>query len=531
MSNFKVLFIYPNQRAESIIPPSIAIFSQLLKERGIQVGLFDSTHYDLDADDYISVPGVSAKDDSKGIVHNLMVRPYESRVDKLEKHVSAVEGLHRKVEDFSPDLIAVTVTESTFLLAVSLLKSIEQFDIPNVIGGVFPTFAPQRAIGFPEVSMICVGEGENAIVDLCEKMRHGQDYSKVTNLWVKRKDGSIVKNGITRPVNVDEIPRPDFELFDEERMFRPMYGTMFKMLPIETHRGCPYQCTFCNSPAQNDLYGSMTNSAFFRKRDLDLVRDELLYVKNVIGVEYIYFWADTFFAWSNKEFDQFCEIYADVKLPFWCQTRVETVTEEKINKLKDVGLHFMTFGMEHGNEKFRADVIKRKYPNEAAVEALKIPAALDVPFAINNIIGFPGETHELAMDTVELNRQFASQQMSCSILQPYSGTALRKVCEDAGYLDPDALCPANSEDTIMNMPQFTSEELRGLRRTFAMYVKFPKDRWNEIALAEQLTPEGDAVWEKLSQEYQETFFASTNPDITEQGNPDPQSTQLLGSQV
>ena len=50
----KVLFIYPNQRAESLVPPSLAMFSSLLKAEGHQVDLFDSSNYDLDADEYIN---------------------------------------------------------------------------------------------------------------------------------------------------------------------------------------------------------------------------------------------------------------------------------------------------------------------------------------------------------------------------------------------------------------------------------------------------------------------------------------------
>ena len=42
--------------------------------------------------------------------------------------------------------------------------------------------------------MVCVGEGENALVDICKKIENGQDYSSVTNLWVKQKDKTIKKN-------------------------------------------------------------------------------------------------------------------------------------------------------------------------------------------------------------------------------------------------------------------------------------------------------------------------------------------------
>jgi len=236
-------------------------------------------------------------------------------------------------------------------------------------------------------------------------------------------------------------------------------------------------------------------------------------------MEYCFFWADTFLAWSEQELDEFCEMFSDIKLPFWCETRIETVREDRIRKLKDVGLHYMGFGMEHGNEKFRADTIKRKYTNQTAIEKLKIPKNFDVPFTVNNIIGFPGETRELAFDTVLLNREFQSSQLSCSIFQPYYGTALRPICEKEGYLNPDRLCAANSEHTPLTLPNFTPDNLIGLKRTFAMYVRFPKSRWPEIRISENLTPEGDEMWSKLSDEFRQEFLSSPETDITMQGNP------------
>lgn len=510
-----ILLIYPNQRSESLVPPAFSIFSRLLKDRGHIVDLFDTSDYDLDADEYIDF---SKSKKNTVAVNNLLVRPFESCEESFIKHRSATEDLIFKVEEFKPDLIAVTSTESTFFLAIQLLKSIRKYNIPTILGGVFATFAPQVAIKYEEIDMICVGEGENAIVDLSDKIANGEDYSKVTNLWVKKKNGEIVKNGVTRPVDVNQIPLPDLEIFDDNRLYRPMYGKMYRMMPMETHRGCPYTCTFCNSPSQNVLYAKETASQFFRKRTMDNIRNDLLYLRDKMKVEYVYFWADTFFAWSNREFDEFCEMYQDFKLPFWCQTRVETVTDKKIKKLKDVGLHMIAFGMEHGNEEFRADVIDRRYSNQVAIDALQIPTKYDIPFTVNNIIGFPGETRDLAFDTIELNRQWKSDQMSCSILQPYHGTPLRPLAVSKGYLHPDTICPANSDDTMMEMESFTCDELRGLRRTFAMYVKFDKSRWKEIAAAEKMTPEGDAMWEKLKVEFTEMFFSKPETDIREQGN-------------
>jgi hypothetical protein len=37
-----------------------------------------------------------------------------------------------------------------------------------------------------------------------------------------------------------------------------------------------------------------------------------------------------------KEFDEFCEMYSEIKLPFWMQARIETITEHHMKKLKSI---------------------------------------------------------------------------------------------------------------------------------------------------------------------------------------------------
>ena len=78
---------------------------------------------------------------------------------------------------------------------------------------------------------------------------------------------------------------------------------------------------------------------------MDLVYKELKHFKEVHKVEYNYFWADTFLGMSNKEFDEFVEMYQDIKLPFWMQTRPETVTDYNLSKLKAVLSLFLIDGL------------------------------------------------------------------------------------------------------------------------------------------------------------------------------------------
>ena len=493
----------------STIPPAIALLSQLLKDKGHYSDIFDTTFYEFDDD-------ISHEDDDKASIKSLQFRPVvDADDDNLhfkKKKTDSAQDLRKKIIEFNPDLLAVSCSETTFMRGLRLISKTRDLKVKNIFGGVFPTFAPHLVMNFKHVDMLCVGEGENAMIDLAECLANGKDYLNVTNLWVRKKDGTIKKNSITKPVDIDSLPpKTDIGIFGEKRFYRPMGGKIRRLLPVETHRGCPYTCSFCNSPSQNRLYSK--HGSFFRKKSMKLIKEEIENHIKMWKVEYIYFWADTFLAWSNREFDEFCEMYKDIKLPFWCQTRIETIDESKFKKLKEVGLHRITFGMEHGNEKFRREVVKRNYSNKLAIELMQIPSELDITFSVNNMIGFPSETRELAFDTIELNRHFKSDDTTCSTLIPFHGTEIRKMALEQGLIDKDKIYNTgySSESGILDMPQWPRKEVAKLRDTFSMYVKFPKDRWPEIKKAE----DDPNLYTKLSKEFIDTYWSKRDDDLRE----------------
>ena len=497
----QVLFLYPNTFGMNMFPPAVALFSALLKQNGHRVDLFDATYYqtnygvDSDGTKAVRLNVVPFNPDEKGI----KLRTTDWRDD-----------LWAKVRAVNPDLIALSTTEDMWNLGAMMLEEIRDYiaanKIPVIAGGVFPTFAPDLVLRHPLVDMVCVGEGEAALVELCDCIERGKDPSRITNLWVKQKDGSVIRNSITRPVDINASPVLDLTLFEEQRLYRPMAGHWYKMLPVETHRGCPFTCAYCNSPDQSRLYEEKTNSSFFRKKGFDVVYRELKYFKDVIGAEYFYFWADTFLAWTSREFEEFCEMYQDIRIPFWMQTRPETITDDKIKKLARVGLHRMAAAIEHGNDEFRARILDRRWKNKEILEALKIPHRYGVQFSVNNITGFPYETRELAMDTVEINRHIDSDNQNMYAFVPFHGTPLRKTCEQLGLVQPDTITKALTDNPALDMPQYPAHEIQGLIKCFVFYVKFPKERWPQIRKAEEDSPEGRRIFEDLRQEYMDRFL-------------------------
>ena len=183
----KVLFIYPNTYGMNMLPPAIALFSAILKKRGHQVQIFDTTYYSIDY-------GI----DSDGTkVERLNVVPFKMEEKGLRLKTSDWKAdLKKQVNDFKPDLFAVSSTEDMWELGMQVLHEVKDYkiknNIPVIAGGVFATFAPEICIKDELVDLVCVGEGENSLIDLCQKIENKEDYSNVTNLWVK-KDGKIIK--------------------------------------------------------------------------------------------------------------------------------------------------------------------------------------------------------------------------------------------------------------------------------------------------------------------------------------------------
>jgi len=497
----RVLFVYPNTFGMNMLPPAIALFNALLKQDGHEVRLFDATYYAIDY-------GVDS-DGSKA--DNLNVVAYDPNEKGIRmKETSWFDDLREEVESFEPDLIAMSTTEDMWNLGITLLESIRSEiktrDIPVVVGGVFPTFAPDLVIAHDLVDMVCVGEGEDALVDLCYRIGKGLKYEDVTNLWVKTDDGRLIKNRVTKPVDINALPMLDISLFEEARLYRPMAGKWYRMLPIETIRGCPYQCAYCNSPTQMSFYKENSGGGFFRKKDSNLVYDELKFFVDNYQLEYGYFWADTFLAMNNREFDEFCEMYQDIKLPFWMQTRPETLTDDKVKRLADVGLHRISFGLEHGNEAFRKKYLGRDFKNEDIIEKLKIPHKYGVQYSVNNITGFPYETRELAFDTIELNRHIDSDNQNLYAFVPFHGTPLRKLSEQLGYVKHEDITRCLTDKPMLDQPQYSAEEVEGMQRCFVLYVGMPKSRWKDIEKAEKNTEEGNRIFAELKEEYKEKYL-------------------------
>ena len=281
---------------------------------------------------------------------------------------------------------------------------------------------------------------------------------------------------------------------------------------METQRGCPYTCAYCNSPSNNSTYTDDKAGRFYRKKTMKRAHEELTFLCKKYQPELIYFVVDTFLAMGDPEFLELANMYMDFKIPFWMNTRAETITPMRAEWLEKMNMLRMNLGIEHGNAEYREKFLHRKLPNERMLQAFQDVAGRKFTTVGNSIIGMPEETRELAFDTVRFNRSLPKEieTTGAFIFAPYHGTALRETAIRQGYLDPESICSLNSLEGSMltKMPKFPKDEVLGLERTFSFYVDFPESVWPEIRKAEAMTPEGDKAFERLQQKYLSDFMGA-----------------------
>jgi radical SAM superfamily enzyme YgiQ (UPF0313 family) len=479
----------------NLLPSNIGLLSACLKRAGIDVRVFDTTHYRT---------AEKSLDDIR--IENLQLRPFNLKEKGVELKNGVFEDFKETVEQFKPNIIGVSATDDTYQLGIDLLSKVKEKAIFTIIGGIYPTFSPETVILNENVDAICIGEGEEALVELCKKMQVGEDITNIQNLWIKKGD-KIYKNSLRPPVDLDELPFDDFTVFEDNRLYRPMQGKVFRMLPVTIDRGCPFNCTYCAAPSQRKLYKDTGANRYFRVKSVSKVIEELKYQIQKHNADYLYFNSETFFARQEDSIEEFAKVYStEIRLPFWCQTRIETITEKRARMLVSMNCNRISIGLEHGNEEFRKKILKKYFINKQVINGFKLLEKYEIPVTVNNIIGFPDETRELSFDTIKLNRQIHTDTINALCFVPYTGTPLRQYCIDKGYLDPNAKTDSVIKKSILNMPNFTAEQIQGIIRTFSLYVRLPESYFNRIRIAEQLNEEGNRMYSELKDIFHKKYF-------------------------
>ena len=343
-------------------------------------------------------------------------------------HGSIIE----KVREFGPDMVLFSSTTQLFPWVKEVSRDIkEHFDIPILVGGIHATIQPEEVLSDDHIDMVCVGEGEEAIVELADRMQEEQDYSDTRNIWLKSENG-LIKNPV-RPLirDLDELPFPDKDLFYK-------YGCFRKRAYVMATRGCPYNCPYCFNHQLKRIYKD-TRSLYVRRRSVGSVIEELNGYRKRYGINSVHFYDDTF-TLDEGWVMEFAERYGkEIGLPFYCLVRPDHVNERMIEALRKAGCVSMGMGIESGNDHVRNQVLKRNMSNEQILEAARIIKAQGIKLVTFNMFGFPGEDTDQMLDTMRINLDLRPDSLFTFIFYPFPGTDALRMAVEQGCIDDQSM--------------------------------------------------------------------------------------------
>jgi len=303
-----------------------------------------------------------------------------------------ISCLVRQIKRLNPDLVGISVRTVLFQLACRITKEIKQETGSLVIwGGVHPTIRPYQCLESADI--VCVGEGEEAIVELAERLSKGEGINDIKNLCFK-SNGKIIRNEI-RPLiqNLDSIPLPDYssenKYFVENGLVLPHRHCADIFL---TSRGCPFSCTFCCNSVLRQIYQG--KGSYVRRRSVDNVIEELIRGKEFRNLKRVAF-VDDVFTFDFEWLKEFCLKYKKfINLPFSCYCHPKATNEEMIRILKDAGLTNAGIGIQSGSEKIRHEYFQRYDTNEEILKAVRILHKYGIDFHCDILMENPLETEK-----------------------------------------------------------------------------------------------------------------------------------------
>ena len=378
--------------------------------------------------------------------------------DQLSKPVD--EKLSRQIIELSEssDLVGFSLMTNHFMISRDLTVSIKKkLNVPIIWGGIHPTVKPDECLDYAD--MVCVGEGEEVMLELAEKIQNGHDLhdlSDIKNIHFKR-DGVIVRNEVRLlESNLDKYPFQDYEIETHyvsqgNKIVRMTERLLEEAMPknreldeaqveycLISTRNCPHNCTFCCNNALRKIY--VDKGKFVRKRSPEHIVREIESMKNRFPfIKQVLITDDTFFIRSSEEIKEFCEHYQQkVNLPFRCYCSPTTLDEEKLRLMVDVGLFRISMGVQSFSAQSLANIYKRQTPQDVIVEKVKtIDKFRDqIRHPIYHfIVDNPYETKEARKETLKfvLSLPYGSRIMLFPLVL-YPGTELHEKAKKDGYL-------------------------------------------------------------------------------------------------
>ncbi len=327
--------------------------------------------------------------------------------------VQQYDAILPTLQAFQPDVVGFCSYTFTIydLYQVAQLVRDELPDCRIVIGGPHIDVYPRETLAQPFVDAVVLGEGEETMLEICQRYDSGQDLDGVAGAWFKKGDQIVCNPDRLRIEDLNSIPLPDRRM-SLSLTYRAVLNPAQLETSLVTSRGCPHKCTFCQVRARKYKYRSAEN-----------VVDEMAEIE-AAGYSYVHIFDDTFNLFRRKV-KEFCQEYIARGLTVqWAfRGRVDQVDEEMLALMKQANCVRCYYGVESGSDR-TLEIMRKGITREDARRAFALTKAAGIGTAAFFMIGYPDETEQDIRQTIDFAKELDPDYAQILVTIPLPGTPL-----------------------------------------------------------------------------------------------------------
>lgn len=365
-------------------------------------------------------------------LHGYNTKIIDCSVEKFDFDQSA-----QKIASFEAKYVGITATTLSINDAERLAQKIKERSPFSciIVGGVHLTASPLRTLrDYPVFDIGVYGEGEITIVNLLDAFKTRRDIRLVKGIVFRDNSGQIhITEKQPLIEDLDALPMPAWDLLDGfATKYSPATSRMtgFPSVYINSSRGCPYRCIFCDRSVLGHRF-----RGFSEGRIVQLFQK----AKELYQVEHITVY-DENMAISKRRLVNICSelINSDINVHWSCDMRADFIAKhEEIPPLMfDAGCRNVNFGIESGSQNV-LDFYQKGESLDDIKKAVSLMQRAGITTTGFFILGGPTETVLTIKDTISFAADLELDYALPFYFTPFPGSTIYNEINRYGIFKED----------------------------------------------------------------------------------------------
>jgi anaerobic magnesium-protoporphyrin IX monomethyl ester cyclase len=397
---------------------------------------------------------------------------FDCEVLDLDAHPQPPEETERFLRTHRYDVVAMGCIVTGYRYVKWLVETVKNAFPQTVVivGNTVASSIPEILLGRTRADIAVMGEGDETIVELLQRLETSRGLDGIRGIRYRRS-GQVVANPPRPPIaNLDALPFPDWDLLDVEAYIRslsrnpdeprpPIPPDEIRAMPVNTARGCPFQCTFCYHAFREVKY---------RCRSAASVIAEVRERHQRYGIN-LFAFNDELTFYSVRQAEEFAGAMTASGLQVWWNADVRSGLFHKdehvevARKLRRAGCLALGYSLESADPGI-LKAMKKGADAAAFLRQAHILQQAGIAPLTSIVLGYPTETPETIRATIDCCIT-AGIYPSAGYLLPQPGTPMYDYARARGFIRDEEeylLAMGDRQDLRLNLTHMPDDEFEAV---------------------------------------------------------------------